>query len=44
VNGHRITAPLRLSDGDVIRLGAISLTFRIASPTSPTDTLPTGSA
>lgn len=39
VNGRRITIPLRLSDGDEIRLGAISLTFRVASPTGPTETV-----
>jgi DNA-binding winged helix-turn-helix (wHTH) protein len=41
VNGRRITTPVRLSDGDEIRLGAISLTFRVASPTSPTETVAT---
>lgn len=42
VNGQRITIPFRLSDGDEIRLGAISLTFRVASPASPTETVATG--
>jgi hypothetical protein len=42
VNGQRITIPVRLSDRDEIQLGAISLTFRVAPPTSPTETLPTG--
>ncbi len=42
VNGRRITIPFRLSDGDEIRLGAISLTFRVASPASPTETVATG--
>lgn len=42
VNGRRITIPFRLSDGDEIQLGAISLTFRVASPTSPTETVATG--
>jgi pSer/pThr/pTyr-binding forkhead associated (FHA) protein len=42
VNGRRITIPVRLSDGDEIRLGAINLTFRVASPTSPTETVVTG--
>ena len=42
VNGRRITIPFRLSDGDEIRLGAISVTFRVASPTSPTETVATG--
>ena len=39
VKGRRITVPVRLSDGDEIRLGAISMTFRVASPTSPTETV-----
>ena len=42
VNGQRISIPVRLSDGDEIRLGATSLTFHVASPASPTETLPTG--
>lgn len=42
VNGRRIAIPFRLSDRDEIQLGAISLTFRVASPTSPTETVPTG--
>jgi len=40
LNGSRISAPVRLSDGDEIRLGAISLTFRMALPVSPTETVP----
>lgn len=40
LNGSRITAPVRLSDGDEIRLGAINLTYRIALPTNPTETVP----
>lgn len=44
LNGLRIAAPARLADGDVIRLGAISLTFRVASPSSPTETVRTESA
>ena len=39
VNGRRITAPIHLSDGDVIGLGSASLTFRVASLTSPTETV-----
>ena len=42
VNGRRITLPVRLSDGDEIRLGAIGMTFRVALPTSPTETVATG--
>jgi DNA-binding winged helix-turn-helix (wHTH) protein len=41
VNGQRITTPMSLSDRDEIRLGATSLTFRVARPTSPTETVPT---
>ena len=39
VNGARVTT-LSLGNGDEIRLGATVLTFRIASQTSPTETLP----
>jgi len=41
VNGTVVTTQ-RLSDGDEIRLGATVLTFRIASHTSQTETLPQG--
>jgi DNA-binding winged helix-turn-helix (wHTH) protein len=41
VNGTLVTSR-RLSDRDEIRLGATVLTFRIASQTSPTETLPAG--
>jgi DNA-binding winged helix-turn-helix (wHTH) protein len=44
VNGSRITAPCRLSDGNEIRLGAVVVTFRIASQMSPTETVPTENA
>jgi DNA-binding winged helix-turn-helix (wHTH) protein len=40
-NGSPVTTPVRLSDGDEIRVGAITLTFRVAVPTSPTETVPT---
>jgi DNA-binding winged helix-turn-helix (wHTH) protein len=40
VNGRRITAPVRLSPGDEIKLGAVTVTFRTASLASPTDTMP----
>jgi DNA-binding winged helix-turn-helix (wHTH) protein len=40
VNGRRITAPARLSEGDEIGLGAVSVTFRTASLANPTDTVP----
>ena len=42
LNGNRVTMPVRLSDGDEIRLGAINLTFRIAGLMSPTETLANG--
>jgi DNA-binding winged helix-turn-helix (wHTH) protein len=41
VNGGRIATPVQLSDGDEIGLGAVSLTFRVASLASPTETVPT---
>jgi DNA-binding winged helix-turn-helix (wHTH) protein len=44
VNGSRIGAPVRLSDGDEIRLGETRLTFRVALPPNPTETMPTGAA
>jgi pSer/pThr/pTyr-binding forkhead associated (FHA) protein len=40
LNGSRITAPCRLSDGNEIRLGGLVLTFRIASHANPTETVP----
>lgn len=40
VQGKRITSA-RLSDGDEIRLGVVSLTFRIAPPMGPTETVAT---
>jgi DNA-binding winged helix-turn-helix (wHTH) protein len=39
VNGTRIAAPLRLSDGDQIRLGTVMLVFRIAIQPGPTETV-----
>jgi DNA-binding winged helix-turn-helix (wHTH) protein len=42
INGSRIAIPCRLADGDEIRLGAVVMTFRIASPMSPTETVPAG--
>jgi DNA-binding winged helix-turn-helix (wHTH) protein len=42
LNGTAVTAPSRLADGDEIRLGGIVVTFRIASPGGPTETLPPG--
>jgi DNA-binding winged helix-turn-helix (wHTH) protein len=44
VNGQRIAGPTPLSDRDVIGLGTVSLEFRVASPASPTETMPTGGA
>jgi DNA-binding winged helix-turn-helix (wHTH) protein len=40
LDGKRITTPARLSDGSQIRLGTIVVTFRMALPTSPTQSLP----
>jgi DNA-binding winged helix-turn-helix (wHTH) protein len=40
LNGSRITTPSRLADGNEIRLGAVVMTFRVASPTTPTATVP----
>jgi DNA-binding winged helix-turn-helix (wHTH) protein len=39
VNGTRIARATRLSDGDELRLGALVLTFRSATPGSPTETV-----
>jgi DNA-binding winged helix-turn-helix (wHTH) protein len=39
LNGRRLSAPEPLQDGHQIRVGGITLTFRIVSPGSPTDTL-----
>jgi DNA-binding winged helix-turn-helix (wHTH) protein len=44
LNGQRITTPCRLADGHEIRLGAVVMTFRIAPPTGPTETVPADSA
>jgi DNA-binding winged helix-turn-helix (wHTH) protein len=42
VNGQLVTTAARLSDGDEINLGTITLTFRIASLLNPTETVPMG--
>ena len=39
LNGTRITTVAPLADGDQIRLGAVTLTFRASSSTSPTETI-----
>jgi DNA-binding winged helix-turn-helix (wHTH) protein len=39
VNGRRITSPVRLSDGDEIRLGELSLRFTTARTANPTETV-----
>lgn len=44
LNGGRITAPRRLSDGNEIRLGTVVMAFRIAAHMSPTETVPTDCA
>jgi DNA-binding winged helix-turn-helix (wHTH) protein len=41
LNDSLVTTPARLSDGDEIRLGTISLTYRMALPASLTETVPT---
>ena len=42
VNGQPIAAAVRLSDGDQINLGTVTLTFRVSSLQSPTETVPIG--
>lgn len=44
LNGTPLSTPLRVRDGDQIRVGAIVLTFRISSPISPTETVSTEDA
>lgn len=39
LDGRRLSIPEPLHDGNQIRVGGITLTFRIVSPGSPTDTL-----
>lgn len=41
LNDKLVTAPVRLADGDEIRLGAMSLTYRRVLPANPTETVPT---
>jgi hypothetical protein len=43
LNGTRISESPQLTDGDEIRLGSVVMTFKIATATSPTATLPAGS-
>jgi DNA-binding winged helix-turn-helix (wHTH) protein len=40
LNGARVTKECPLADGDQIRLGTVVMTFRNASPMSPTETVP----
>jgi DNA-binding winged helix-turn-helix (wHTH) protein len=40
LNGKRLTTPVVLADGGEIRLGSVTLTFRVATPTSRTATMP----
>jgi DNA-binding winged helix-turn-helix (wHTH) protein len=35
---HRVTAPIQLSDGDVVRIGSLALTIRMPRPFATTDT------
>jgi pSer/pThr/pTyr-binding forkhead associated (FHA) protein len=39
VNGNRIATPVRLSDGDHIQLGALSLRFAVTRPVDQTETM-----
>jgi DNA-binding winged helix-turn-helix (wHTH) protein len=39
LNGMRLEAPAVLADGQTIRLGSVTLTFRMAPATSPTETV-----
>jgi DNA-binding winged helix-turn-helix (wHTH) protein len=41
LNGVRIATPQRLADGNEIRLGAMSATFRVGLPTAATETVTT---
>jgi hypothetical protein len=38
IGERRVTEPVRLADGDQVRLGSVMLTFRVASPADPTST------
>jgi DNA-binding winged helix-turn-helix (wHTH) protein len=44
VQGRRVEAPMQLEHGDEIRIGPILLTFRVSSPSAPTEPegVPTG--
>jgi DNA-binding winged helix-turn-helix (wHTH) protein len=46
VQGRRVDAPMQLAHGDEIRIGPILLTFRVSSPSAPTepDGVPTSDA
>jgi DNA-binding winged helix-turn-helix (wHTH) protein len=35
---ERVTSPMALADGDVIRIGSVRLTFHVSSPFGPTET------
>jgi DNA-binding winged helix-turn-helix (wHTH) protein len=37
VQGRRVDAPMQLAHGDEIRIGPILLTFRVSSPSAPTE-------
>jgi pSer/pThr/pTyr-binding forkhead associated (FHA) protein len=39
LNGTRLSASAPLSEGDEIKIGKVVLTFRVASTTSPTQTV-----
>ena len=38
VRGQRLTTPSRLTDGEMIRLGPVVITFRILTPVGTTET------
>jgi DNA-binding winged helix-turn-helix (wHTH) protein len=40
LNGRRITAPVVLADGNEIRLGSVTIAFRVSTEASPTATVP----
>lgn len=44
VGDRRVTEPVRLADGDQVRLGSMLMTFRVANPTDPTTTQSTSDA
>jgi DNA-binding winged helix-turn-helix (wHTH) protein len=39
VNGRKITSPVEISDGDVVTLGPVTMTFRVLGPQGSTETV-----